>query len=188
MSWRRPPIKAKELSLEQQSGKLTPEEQMEIARLIAFFHTPQSVIDAMALRGKKISQPLYYHYKNSPKWIPIIQKLRDEYTAGILEVPISNKRKRLEMLETCYSDLEELVAVSVKDKVSVFQTKVKILQAANNEIEGKTDSHQNFYITQFNQLTDEEIDKKRLKILDTIQQLRKRNPEMKELIADASEE
>lgn len=84
-------------------SKLTSEEQLEVCRQLAAF---KRVSEVVAYIKEKFGKTLHYmsvrEYAESPKWAPIIEKFREKYLAGIPEVPLASKRKRMEELQKHY--------------------------------------------------------------------------------------
>ena len=83
----------------------------------------------------------------------LINKLRDRYLATVAEVPIAQKKIRLERAEELYEASGE-----IEEKENEINTKLKCLNQAREEVEGRGAG--NITLTQFNQynkLSDEEI-------------------------------
>ena len=104
------------------------------------------------------SNIIVHLYKNKNK--DLINKLRESFLSTIIEVPIAQKRVRLERTEELYGVAEEV------------DTKLKCLKEAREEVEGKGAANLTFQqFNQYNQLSDEELrDKLReveLKIIKT---------------------
>ena len=103
-------------------------------------------------------------YKKSKEWALVIDRMRQEYIAGIMEVPIANKRWRLEEYEGLYHALKEL---------DEHSKAAAILDLVRGEMEEKKGSINNLYLTQVN-VSDEELADLRLKSINELESIRKR--------------
>src|SRR3990167_8294514 len=88
--------------------KFTPEQQLEIVRRIAWFWTNNELVKfAQKEYGRNITYLAIAWYKGSEKWKPIIERFREEYMTKLTEVPLFNKKKRLEELQAQYDFYKE---------------------------------------------------------------------------------
>lgn len=157
------------------SHALSEEEQYLLIQKIAHFE-PWSEIQIWLTEAikKPISYTAYLHYRHSPKWQAVLKKYRDEYTAKILDVPLANKRKRLDELQIIYDQVQWASSRTERlhSKVSFLKVAASILDQARIEVEGQTkDGRPNLFITQFNQMTDKEIDERRQELMDQVRRL-----------------
>lgn len=104
---------------------------------------------------------VYYH-KNNPSNQIILRKLRDEYNAQITQVEWSSKRRRLEELGKIYEH-----CVNTKK----FPIAINALKQMQEEVEGKKGAPGTVNLIQnnYHSMTDEEIDKKRLELIELVQ-------------------
>ena len=133
------------------NGVLTHDEQMELCRFLAGFHT---VAEARAFVLEKFGKDLAYMsikwYLENSKWKGVIDCLRSKYAAGYMEVPIANKRVRLERYEKIHQEAK---------KAGKQHTALEALKAAQNEVEGpKFNATQiNYNSSPFQSMPDEEL-------------------------------
>lgn len=154
---------------EKRSHKLSPQEQMAVAQRIAWFWRECEIVKFVREQcGKKISDNLLSRYKDSPKWRPVIEKFREDYLKMINEVPLANKRIRLEELQKMYNR-----AVKKSD----FQEARQVLRDFRDEMQEKKDGV-SFNFTQithneFHKMTDEDLQREKVKTLEQLEKVRK---------------
>ena len=133
------------------NGVLTHDEQMELCRFLAEFHT---VAEARAFVLEKFRKDLAYMsikwYLENSKWRGVIDCLRTKYVTGFMEVPIANKRVRLERCEELYQKAAKAGKLSLARQA---------LSTAQDEVEGpKFNAAQiNFHSSPFQSMSDEEL-------------------------------
>ena len=108
-----------------------------------------------------------------PEAMVYINKFRDEFLMKIKEVPIANKRVRLEMLQKTIDENEELREVVDKSTVTgrkelslIHRRNNETLCVAREEIEGKPAVMQQFNFSLYGNLTDEELQKRKDEIIN----------------------
>lgn len=148
--------------------RLTSEEQMQVCRMFARYAKNEEVFEFCKNElGKTINLTAIKYYKESSKWKPIVNKFRDEYTKGIMEVPIANKRVRLEALQDMFE--------AHKEEGDLKQAQA-VLKDAREELDGGAKfGNTNVFMTQVNNykdMTDEEIEAERLRQLENLQKVR----------------
>ncbi len=80
---------------------LSDEEQQRVCGLLAQFKTPQQILTVLRSGGnRRATLQTVKHYRDTQKWQPLIERLREEYRARILDVPVANVRVRLDALQT----------------------------------------------------------------------------------------
>lgn len=105
-------------------------------------------------------ESVYYH-KMNPKNQAILKKFREEFNSKILDVEWSSKRRRLEELGKIY--------LACKDSKK-FPAAINALKEMREEVEGKKGQGNTVLIqNNYTSLTDEEIDKKRLELIELVQ-------------------
>lgn len=83
--------------------KLSQPEQMEVCKLIGWFWSAKEIRNHIQENfGKDLVERSIAQYNTSDKWKPVIQKFREDYTKNIFDVPLANKRKRLDELQKQY--------------------------------------------------------------------------------------
>lgn len=143
---------------------LVPFEQMEVAKLLAWFCSPTQIAKHIEQRfKKKITAQNVEWYKNSEKWQPVIEKLREDYNRCVLEVPLANKRKRLEELQILYNI--HMVNEDYKKAQSVLSDFREEMERRGGDINF---SFTNVTHNEYQNMTDEELNEERTK---TIEQL-----------------
>jgi hypothetical protein len=105
--------------------------------------------------GVTITETAARWYLMSRKWAPIIQDMREKWVVGVLEIPISQKRVRMERLENLYQ--KALAARQIS-------TAKEILKAAKEEIEGTKSGDINIQMNKIEMISDEEIKNRMRKI------------------------
>ncbi len=98
--------------------------------------------------GITITETTARWYLLSKKWSAIIQGMREKWVVGVLEIPISQKRVRMERLEVLYQQAKS------KGQIS---TAKEILKAAKEEIEGTKSGDINIQMNKIEMISDEEI-------------------------------
>jgi hypothetical protein len=121
----------------------------------------------------EISAPMVNNYKISEKWKPLIEKYREEYNKGVMDVPIANKRKRLDELQDIYDKQKE--RGKLKDAQSV-------LSDARSEMEEKR-GDVSFHLTQinhteFHDMSDEDLLNEKAKALEQLSKIKKLKEDM----------
>jgi len=138
---------------------LTDEHKAKIAFLLATYASPADIKRYFDKElGVKINYGAIGSIRDSEKWGVVVKQLRKEWLSKVAEVPISNKRYRLEKYQ-------KMLDKSLDD--DDIKTATTILRNAKDEVENK-DMRQghNFYsLTYFNELSDSDLMKKREEIL-----------------------
>ena len=79
---------------------LSEEEKVEVCRKWASYETMSRISKWLEEeRGKKISIQAIYSILKTEKWVPLIEQQRNQFIQGLIEEPLSNKRKRLQYLQ-----------------------------------------------------------------------------------------
>ena len=130
------------------------DQKLFICNLIAQYKKPREVVKLVEEEHNiVIKGDLVLRYKNSNK--DLIDNLRSQFLANINDIPIAQKRIRLERADELYEASQEIH--TVKDKVD---SSLKCLKEAREETEGKGQSVTFQQFNQYNQLTDEELEDK----------------------------
>ena len=88
--------------------KLDEAQQLRVCSWIAQYKTPKEVQTLVKSEfGVEMAYHNVYSYSDSTRWKPVIEKLRSEWAAGIMAVPIANMRFRLEKLQDLMKRAEE---------------------------------------------------------------------------------
>lgn len=135
-----------------------------VSKLALYWKIPKIISYFRSIHNLELSEMVIYQYKKRKEWALVIDRMRTEYVAGIMEVPIANKRWRMEQ----YEDIYHLLREAGKDAKAA-----EILNLARQEMEEKKGNIQNLYMTQIN-VTDEELMQEKLKSLNELESIRKR--------------
>ena len=137
---------------------------MELIRRIAFFEEWKETDKWLESIGKRMTIRNYEYYKFGDKWKPIIAKMRYEFNQSLLDIPIANKRIRIQ-------ELDGIKKNSLKR--AKFNPAINALREIRHEVEGE---HAGNIVQQFNQfnyqnLSIDEIDSK---ITELVKQIKER--------------
>lgn len=130
-------------------------------RQFAIFKTNDEIVEwSKENLRRPISERTVNYHRHNPLNQAIIKKFREEFNAAVSEVEWSSKRRRLEELGKIYTKCYE------KEK---WSNALSALRDMREEVEGK--KFGGISLTQYNyaQLTDEDLDKKRLELVELIQ-------------------
>ena len=126
-----------------------------------------------------LQEAVRYHRMN-PNNQAIIKKFREEFNSQLMSVEWSSKRRRLEELGDIYQSCK---------KEKKHSNAIAALREMREEMEGKKNAGGNVNLFQYNytQLTDEELDKKRLELVDLVQKHKILNVSAEENPEESSE-
>lgn len=167
---RKTPREVFSLSREQDRGKnkLTSHEQMEVVKLIGWFWKDTEIADFVYETFNKTVNPHNFkQYRDAQKWKPIIEKFRSEYMKTVTEVPLANKKKRLEILQKLFDKHYQN---------EEFKDAREVVRECRYEMEEKP-TDVSFHFTQvtnneFKDLSDEEIAKRKLDAYDRLEKVK----------------
>ena len=151
-------------------GVLTDEERIEACKMYASFSTFSDIRDYFKEKGKKIHLNSIAEMTTTKRWSPLIQQLRAQFTQGIMEEPLYNKRVRLRVLERALELAE--VECNTRDMID-------IVDSAREEAEPRNDRF-SLQFNQLNMISDSEL-------LETISRLEDKVNHHKKEIIDARE-
>ena len=140
---------------------------MELVKLIAWFWDNKEIQEFLKEKtGKSLATPTIQQYRETAKWQPIIEKLREDYNKAMYEVPLFHKRKRLDELQKHYE---------YHMRANKWRQAQAVIRDIKDEVEHKFgDVSFNFtQITQYNDMTDEQIAEEKGKILDQLDRAQK---------------
>lgn len=142
--------------------KFTADQQLQIIGKIAAWESYEEVKDFVKENFRQsISATTYSYYKSNEKWQPVIRKERDKFNQAIAEIPLANKRKRVEELVDLFQ-----TAKNTDDRKEARECLKEIRAEVGEKVP------QNFFFTQFNQLTEMELEEKRIEAVNTLKTLR----------------
>lgn len=145
------------------TNALTKVEQQEVVKQLAEFREIGEVQGFIKNEyGKEISYNAVKFYLRSKKWKPMLERLRSEFVEPIMSIPVSHKFVRLTRYENIYeADSSNGNTRGCRDT----------LRAVREEIEGpKSNQSGNLFLTQINNLSDEDLHRKKEQILNTIRE------------------
>ena len=141
-----------------------------IVTLLAEYRPPKEIIALVKKKYDIVIWPTQV-YKVRDQRREIINKLRVAYLKDITEIPIAQKKVRLERVEEQY-----VAANQITNTERRINAKLKCLDHAQQEIEGKTrmgDTFLNFQQNNiFTEYTNEQLIKKRKEILTKMKKAR----------------
>lgn len=160
------PIKAEKRS----SVKLTDEQAVELATRIALYESPKSIKAYFRTAcGIKLENSHLMNYRNSPRWAPMIRKIRDDYNSQISDLVFSSKRKRVEELERIFDEaFEEGDRSEQRETLKQIKDELEPSGRGNTNIQNMMVVNQNF-----KELSDEELEEKKLETINLIAKLRR---------------
>lgn len=156
-------------SLELGKHKLNSSQQMELVERLAWHWRPLEIVAYMnKVHNIRISPLLPGNYSRTEKWKPVIQKLRDEYHKNLTEVPLANKRKRLDELQMLYEK-----AIDSRK----FEEAKSLIGEFRDEMERKLGdvslSFTSITNNEFNDLSDEDLIREKAKTIEQLEKVRK---------------
>lgn len=150
---------------EKLSPHLNEDQKLDlISKLAMYWKAPRIVTYFKEVYGLHITDWAITRYKQGKEWQLVMDRMRSQYIAGILEVPIANKRWRIEEYAELYDALKEL---------GEHSQAAKILSMVQDEMEEKKGSVQNIFMTQVN-VTDEELLEEKSKTIQQLEIVRKK--------------
>ena len=150
------------------AAKLTDEERLQVCQWLAAF-TPAEVIQERVRQEfkKEIKRTNIYNYLHTRKWQPLIERCRAEWAAGMVEIPLSHKRSRVEELGRLYARAQANPTSSEWTKV---QQSLAILREIRTEMDEAKTNFTNITLTQITHAPDTELLKRRDELLVTLKQ------------------
>ena len=149
--------------------KLTDEEQHQVCVWYAQFYTPTEITRLIKEKfGKTIAINNIWQYARTNKWRPLIERLRQEWALGVMDLPLAHKRGRLEKLVTLLERSERNQAI---DEYRRIEQCVEILHEIRAEMEAGKTQFTNVYLTTIHNYTDEELLRRRDEVLERIKRL-----------------
>ena len=146
---------------------LRPEEQDQIVRWVAAFYSTTHIVKlTKATFHKSVNRVFIWRVEHLPKWRPLLDRYRQEWSVGLQDVPMAHRRYRLEYLLRLAERIEDNVKLPDESKTVRL---LRILDKARLEMEDKS-VHQTTMI--FNALvrsSDEDLLRRREELLKRIQ-------------------
>lgn len=157
-------------------AKLTEEQQYQVCQWYAEFKTPRQIKNLVKERfGIELTDKTVWQYSRGnqmKKWKPMIERLRQEWALGVMDIPLAHKRGRMEELTKLYEQ-------AIRNKDVTEYTRVNqclaVLREMRDEMEAGKSEFTNVYLTTIHQYPDEEVLKLREAVLARIKALGGKN-------------
>ena len=158
---------------------LTDAEKHQVVRWYAQFLTPNKICALIEEHfHKKFWPPNVPQLAHTQRWAPVVERYRQEWALGVFDVPIANKRFRLDALMTLFEAIQKNPKLTGERKEIRL---MRLLEKARLEMEDKRILNTNVFLTSITNASDEELLKRRDELLKRIQ----RHPlSMRRRIAD----
>ena len=157
---------------------LSDQDRVDVCKMLGEYRRPEEIIDAIKQKGRSIQLTSINYYRQKPEWRHLIEKFRRDYLNGIMDVPISQKRVRLEKLDRLIYNLDNHPEKFELTGREIFDRIITVLEKSRLEMEPSKGDTFNINMAQFNQLTDEEIKDRQEVIMDKIMKIQRAKEEM----------
>ena len=156
----------------QPGAKLTDDEQYQVCRWYGEFKSATQIRSLIKAEfGKELSTKnvwAYAHGSTMKKWKPLIERLRQEWALGVMDIPLAHKRARLEKLVLLLGRAERNMDVTEYQKIKQC---TEVLREMREEMEAGKAEFTNVYMTTIHTYSDEEILRQRDAVLTRLKQL-----------------
>ena len=156
----------------QPHAKLTDDEQYQVCRWYGEFKSPTQIKNLIKTHfSKDLSLKNVWAYANGnlmKKWKPLIERLRQEWALGVMDIPLAHKRARLEKLVILLNRAEANPQVTDFQKVKQC---VEVLREMREEMEAGKAEFTNVYMTTIHNYSDAEIIQQRDAVLARLKHL-----------------
>lgn len=160
----------------QPHAKLTDDEQYQVCRWYGEFKSPTQIKGLIKDHfAKDLTLKNVWAYANGnlmKKWKPLIERLRQEWALGVMDIPLAHKRARLEKLVILLNRSERLTDVTEFQKIKQC---VEIISEMREEMEAGKAEFTNVYMTTIHNYSDEEIVRQRDAVLSRLKLLGGKN-------------
>ena len=155
-------------------GKLTESEQYQVCQWYGAFKTPTQIRALIKAQfGKELHPKSIWEYLHTrSRWKPLIERLRQEWALGVMDIPLAHKRARLEKLVSLLKKAEG--NDEVPEYRRIYQA-VNILREIREEMGVGKGEFTNVFMTTINNYSDEEIYQQREAVLTRLRQLGRTN-------------
>ena len=160
----------------QPHAKLTDDEQYQVCRWYGEFKSPTQIKGLLKTHfDKDLTLKNVWAYANGnlmKKWKPLIERLRQEWALGVMDIPLAHKRARLEKLVILLTRAERNTDVTEFQKIKQC---LEVLHEMREEMEAGKAEFTNVYMTTIHQYSDDEIIRQRDAVLTRLKLLGGRN-------------
>ena len=149
---------------------LTDPQKIYMATLMARYVPAQEVVDKVKDEfDKDITVPYVYSLMKSVTFGPLIAKFRRQWKLMLEEVPVYNKKFRLEKIQGALDRLEQEKASNSLDRREARRDLISLLREAREEAERyKSGDTTNILAIQFANMSDEELLARKQEVLTAI--------------------
>ena len=162
---------------------INDETRMLICRELGQYKRPIEVQKELKDKGISVQITSINYYEKKAEWKNVVEKFRREYLAQIMQVPISQKRHRLQKLDDELYGIESCdKRFKFRDDRDRFDRMLKVLDQARLEMEPSKHDTYNINMAQFNSLTDEEIRDRKTQLMEKVLKIQKAMEETKDAI------
>ncbi len=149
--------------------KLTDAQQRQVCQWFAEFRPLMEVVGLVKSEfGIELPRNNVWRYSTAAKWRPLVERLRQQWALGVMELPLAHKRGRLEKLVTLLERAEKNRKISEFARINQC---AHLLSEIRLEMEDKKAQFTNVYLTTIHQYSDEELLQRRDEVLSKLQQL-----------------
>lgn len=160
---------ASKIGLYPKAPKLSEELKLEVCRRIASFMTINDIHTWLCTEHHiDLEVQSIYAYRAATKWKPVIERMRAEYIAGVMETPIAHKRVRLDRLESQYQALSRDSSLSPAERRKEERA---ILNDARLEVDDPKTNISNLYLTQITHSSDAELLARKQQLMERLSAL-----------------
>ena len=149
--------------------KLTEPQQLQLVQWIATFRSDKEIQQLVKERYDILLHIGSINaYRSSKRWQPLIHRVRQEWAAGVADLPIAHKRYRLNellrMFEQCVADKRLNLEQKRKEGIT-------ILREARYEMDEAKSAFTNVFFTQIQNFSDEELSKRGRELVERLKQV-----------------
>ena len=171
-------VKKREKSMKYLSKpqRLSDEHKVMVCSLLAEFKPAAEVAARLKDRFNiSVTPSSLYYYQNHQDWKPMIERLREQYSKVLTQIPIYHKRVRLERLESQYQESLQEEAKTLRVRREKRKELRSIIQEARAESQPAAGNETNVLAIQFNSLDDQSLLRKKEELLTKINRIGGRN-------------
>ena len=164
------PLKEKCIAEKRFMVKMNPACEIELLKRIAWYWSSVQIKKYFKEEiGKNLDYSTIKRYRESEKWKSFLNRERDQYNLLVLQVPLANKRMRLDEYQKQYDVLDN-------ETPRKRYERREILKEVRQEIEIKSPDSVNLTMinhTEYHNMSDEELQNEKVKTLNKLEQVRK---------------
>ena len=151
--------------------KLSEDAKHRICELFAHFHTAKVIQQRIEQEFKvKLHVSAIHRYPKEKKWKPLVDRLRQEWAEGMMEMPLAHKRGRMEELVHLYNRVQRPEA-KLTEFTRITQS-LAILTQMHKEMDERHTNFTTIFATAIHNYSDEELLTRRNELLTRLDELR----------------